>query len=116
MEYDQGKGQEIGFSCEILMGFVRIKYEDEEGRKFLVELPEECQDMPENGIRIGPPELDELGWPIELEVKMNNQLFDRKLFTEADVRRRPKDIVAAYWAVLRTDVLKIRSLYKEVKR
>ena len=94
--------------------FVRIEYKDEEGRKFLVELPEEHQDMPESGVRIGPPELDELGLPIEYEVKLNNQLYNRKLFKLADVRQRPEDIGAALKAVFHIDVLKIRSLYKEV--
>ncbi len=98
------------------MGFVRVEYKDNEGRKFLVELPEEHQDMPESGVVIGPPELYELGLPIEYEVKLNNQLFDRKLFNLADVRRRPDDIPAALKAIFRLDVLKIRSLYKEVKK
>ena len=65
-------------------------------------------------MRIGPPELYELGLPIEYEVKLNNQLFDRKLFKLVDVRRRPDDIEAALKAILRLDVLKIRNRYKEV--
>ena len=94
--------------------FVRIEYKDEEGRKYLVELPEEHQDMPESGIVIGPPDLSELGLPIEYEVKLNNQLYDRKLFKLADVRRRPEDIDAALKAIFHLDVRKIRNLYKEV--
>ncbi len=97
------------------MGIVRINYKDEEGRKYLVDLPEECQDMPETGIVVGPPDLDELNLPIEYEVKLNNQLFDRKIFSPADVRQRPKDIEAALKAIFHIDVLKIKSLYKEVK-
>ena len=96
--------------------FVKVEYKDEEGRKFLVELPEEHQDMPESGVVIGPPDLSELALPIEYEVKLNNQLFDRKLFNLVDVRRRPVEIDAALKAIFRIDVLKIRSLYKEAKQ
>lgn len=93
------------------MALTRVEYRDEDGRKFLVEVPEGWEDAPEQGIEIGPPRLDELGLPPELEVKLNNQLYDRKLFTRADVRRRPEEIGAALKAVLRTDVLRIKSLY-----
>jgi len=95
---------------------VRIEYKDEEGRKYLVELPEDYQDMPESGVIIGPPVLDELGLPIELEVFLNNQLFDRKLFSLADVRRRPAEIEAALKAIFRVDVLKIKNIYREAKQ
>lgn len=91
-----------------------IEYRDEDGRKFLVKVPEDCQDMPEAGIRMGPPDLDSLRLPMEYEVKLNNQLYDRKLFTLADVRRRPEEVKAALQAILRLDVLQIISLYKEV--
>jgi|TARA_Y100000310_G_scaffold15622_1_gene15676 hypothetical protein len=94
---------------------IRIGHEDEEGRKYLVELPEEYQDMPESGVVIGPPDLSVLELPIEYEVKLNNQLFDRKLFKLVDVRRRPDDIASALKAVLRLDVQKITNLYKEAK-
>lgn len=93
------------------MRLKRVEYKDEDGRKFLVEVPDGFEDMPESGISIGPPELTDLNLPLELEVKLNNQLFDRKLFTPADVRRRPEEIRAALMAVLRLDVLRIRSLY-----
>ena len=91
---------------------IRVEYKDIDGRKYLVELPEEYKDAPETGVVIGPPDLGEVELPIEYEVKLNNQLFDRKLFTLADVRRRPADIEAALKAIFRVDVLKIRSLYR----
>ncbi len=91
-----------------------VEYKDEEGRKFRVTIPEGFEDSPEYGIRIGPPDLEGLGLSIDYEVRLNNQLFDRKLFTPADVRHRPAEIRAALMAVLKLDVLKILALYKEV--
>jgi len=91
--------------------FLKVEYRDADGRKFLVRVPEGFEDEPESGILIGPPDLSELELPLEMEVQLNNQLYDRKLFTPADVRRRPEDIGAALKAILRVDVLRIRSLY-----
>lgn len=91
----------------------RVEYKDESGRKYLVEVPEGYEDMAEAGIRIGPPDLEPLNLPLEYEVRLNNQLYDRKLFTLADVRRRPDEIRAALHAVYHVDVLAIKYLYKE---
>ena len=98
------------------MKLKRVEYKDEEGRKFKVEVPEDYIDMPETGIRLGPPDLEPLGLPLRYEVALNNQLYDRMLFTPADVRRRPDEIRAALHAVFKVDVLTIRNLYlTEVK-
>lgn len=92
---------------------VKVEYEDIEGRKFLVHVPEGGESMAEQGIPIGPPDLSILGMPLEYEIALNNQLFDRKLFTWADVRLRPDEIKAALKAVLKVDVQRIMNLYKE---
>ncbi len=60
------------------MELKQIEYKDEDGRRFLVEVPEEFQDMPETGIRIGPPDLVSLNLPLAYEIKLNNQLYQRK--------------------------------------
>lgn len=82
----------------------------------MVEVPEGYEDIPQSGIRIGPPDINSLNLPLplEYEVRLNNQLYDRKLFSPADVRRRPEEIKAALQAVLKLDVLKIINLYKEM--
>ena len=96
------------------MGLKTVEYKDEDGRKFLVQVPDGYDDIPQSGIRIGPPELGSLNLPLEDEVKLNNQLYDRKLFTLADVRRRPEDIKGALLAVLKVYMRKTRNLYEEV--
>ncbi len=93
------------------MKLVKVEYMDDEGRKFLVQVPEGHEDSPESGILIGPPSVEPLDLPLEYEVKLNNQLYDRNLYTLADVRQRPEEIRAALMAVLRLDTLGIRSLY-----
>ncbi len=93
------------------MRLERVEFKDEQGRKYLVEVPDGFADMAEAGIVFGPPDLSELELPLEMEVKLNNQLYDRKLFTLADVRRRPEEIRAALMAILRIDVRRIKSLY-----
>lgn len=94
---------------------VKVEYIDEDGLKFMVTIPEEYQDQPEIGIFLGPPSLDSLGLPKEYEKRLNNQLFDRKLFSWSDVRRRPEEIKAALSATFKLDVLSIMNLYKEEK-
>jgi len=66
--------------------------------------------------RIGPPDIESLELPKKYEVALNNQLFDRNLFTWSDVRHRPEEIRAALKAVFRADELAIMNLYKEVSK
>lgn len=98
------------------MKLKRIEYKDKKGRKYMVEVPEGYEDMPQTGIRLGPPDLESLNLPLKYEVALNNQLYDRQLFTPADVRRRPDEIKAALYTVFKVDALQIRNLYlTEVK-
>jgi len=92
---------------------LKIEYKDELGRKFLVAIPEGYEDEPETGIKIGPPDLDGLNLDEKHEALLNNQLYDRKLFTWSDVRRRPDEIRAALMATFKADVVAIMNLYKE---
>lgn len=92
---------------------MRVEYKDEKGRKYQVEVPPEYEWEPETGIIIGPPDFESLGLPEELEIKLNNQLYDRKLFTWSDVRRRPEEIRAALKAVFRVSEAAIVRIYKE---
>lgn len=76
-----------------------------------MEVPEGFESMPEAGIRIGPPDLESLNLPLEIEVKLNNQLFERNLITWSDVRQRPDEIKAALSAALKLDFHKVYYLY-----
>lgn len=94
---------------------MKVEYTDKKGLKHLVDIHEDYSDQPEMGIVIGPPDLESLGLPKKYEKILNNQLFDRKLFTWSDVRRRPAEIKAALMAMFRVDEQTIISLYKEEK-
>jgi hypothetical protein len=60
------------------------EYVDPEGRKFRVLLPE---GRPEReayrGVRLGPPDLSSLNYPISVEVRLNNILYARRLLDRA---------------------------------
>lgn len=87
-------------------------YKDAEGRKFKVLLPDDSgDDEAEYGIPIGPPDLSELGLPLSIEVKLNNQLFARGLFKKEDLKKRRQDLLGALQSALSIDANKIEALY-----
>lgn len=87
-----------------------VVYTDELGRKFKVVVPQGGD--PEFGVVIGPPYLDGLELPDSVMVRLHNELFYRRLFTLADVRRRPIDVDGALRAALKLDVQKILEAYR----
>jgi hypothetical protein len=87
-------------------------YTDEEGRHWSVSLPD---GVPETdaalGIPLGPISLEPLGLPLEVEVRLHNQLFARRIFTVSDVKARRVDIFGALQAAFRVDTERIAQLY-----
>jgi hypothetical protein len=91
----------------------RGSYTDSEGRKWAVMLPDEAIAGSESmGLPIGPPSLEPLGLPLEVEVRLHNQLYERELFTERDVKARRLHVQGAIQAALKVDVEKIVQLYR----
>jgi hypothetical protein len=90
-----------------------MSYTDDEGRQWAVSLPD---GVPESdaalGIPLGPPSLAPLGLPLDVEVRIHNQLFARRLFTPRDVKTRRMEIVGALQAALRVDIVAIAALYQ----
>lgn len=94
------------------MGLQRVSYTDQDGRKKVVLLPEGVsEDEAAMGIPIGPPSLDELGLPLESEVRLNNELFNRGIFTAVDAIKRRADIIAAIQATFKVDASRIVTVY-----
>ena len=92
---------------------VQVEYVDDDGRKWAVKVPEGEEDNANMGIPIGPPDLSELGLPIDVEVRLHNQLYNRGLFTLRDIRgRRQNEIFAAIQSALNVDVSKVTSLFR----
>lgn len=93
-------------------GLRTLTYVDSAGRKLAVQLPDEAPDSEAKyGIPLGPPPLKTLGLPIQIEVRLNNELHGRGLLTRADVVRRRADVVGALMTALAVDVDKIVALY-----
>lgn len=97
------------------MGLREVVYNDQQGRKWLRGIPEALPDWQAiNGIPLGPPPLDDLGLPLEVEVRLHNQLFDRRILTERDARQRSNEVFAALQAAMRVDIQRIMAIYSGI--
>lgn len=95
-----------------IVALVFVEYEDKEGRKFRRGLPEGVsRSQAAIGVPLGPPSLQDLGLPKEIEVALHNQLYARSIFTEDDARRHVQEIHSALVAALRCDVNRILAVY-----
>lgn len=91
---------------------VRREWTDRDGRHFVVMVPEDAP--PEHarmGIPVGPPSLSALGWPIDVEVALHNQLHARGILTRTDAMARPQEVQAAIQRALRLDVQRVQELF-----
>lgn len=90
-----------------------VEYQDPDGRLWLRGLPEGVpSSQAEIGIPIGPPPLDGLELPKEIEVRLHNQLYARQIFTENDARSHLLDLQSALVAALRVDVNRLLAVYQ----
>lgn len=90
----------------------KVTHTDELGRKAVVMLPEQAPDSEaEKGVLVGPPRLDDLGLPVETEVRLNNELFGRGILTAADAVKNSSEVVAALQAALKVDAGKVIGIY-----
>ena len=95
------------------MSLREVTYVDREGRKWRRMLPDHVPDSEaELGIPAGPPPLTRLALPLGYEVALHNELFARRLFTEADLRGRYSELLAAITSVLKLDAQAIAACYQ----
>ena len=91
-----------------------LPFTDEDGRMWLVGLPDDAPDSDAHkGIRIAPPSLTSLDLPQEVEIRLHNQLFARRLFTRKDVRARLSHVFGALQAAYKVDTGRIVQLYSQ---
>ena len=107
---DNAKGTKTRPSRAIL---VQASYKDDTGRKWMTLVPQGREAEAEIGIPYGPPDTRPLGLSNEIDVRLNNQLFSRRLFKMFDVRKRPQEVVAALQAAYKVDTTRIINLYRE---
>lgn len=90
-----------------------VKYEDAQGRLWLVRLPDHAPDSDAAmGIIVGPPPMDGLGLPEEIAIRLHNQLYHRGLFTIRDAERRRQEVVGALQATLKIGAQHILAAYR----
>lgn len=87
-------------------------YKDKDGRYWAVQLPNGAPNSDARlGLPLGPPSLKPLKLPKAIEVRLHNQLFHRRIFTEKDVRTRKMEIFGALQAALKIDIRQIEEIY-----
>ena len=90
-----------------------VTYTDPQGRMWAKTLPDNVPDSDAAmGFELGPPSLAALGLPLEVEVRLHNELFARRLWTFDDVRRRRLDIQGAIQSAFKVDLGRIYDLYQ----
>jgi len=96
----------------------KVEYTDERGRKFLVLIEdEESIDKASDGIPIGPPDIvDKLDLPENIKVRLHNQLFQRGLWNNSEVRKRPRELQGALQAALAIDIQTLHQAYVEYEK
>lgn len=94
------------------MSLERITYTDEEGRKKVVLLPNDSLEAdPSMGVPVGPPTLENLNLPKEIEVRLNNELFNRNILTAQDALKHRGEILYAVQAALKIDANSVLDMY-----
>lgn len=91
---------------------VTKEYKDDEGRWWVVAVPEGETDLA-MGIPIGPPDLSGLNLPLNIEVRLHNQLWSRGLITAKDIRgpNGSREVFAALQSALKVDVASVTSQF-----
>ena len=85
-----------------------------DGKKYKAIVPDNSEElMWQYGIIIGPPDLSGLRLPHEIEVRLNNELFNRGLISKKDLRNNINNVQGALMAALRVDAQTILAAYEE---
>jgi hypothetical protein len=75
-------------------------------------LPEKALDTEApNGVPVGPPNLEVLDLPKEIEIRLNNELYNRGIITAQDAVKRRPEILGALMAALKVDAGQIVDVY-----
>ena len=93
-------------------------YQDERGRSYRVELPDDSTDREaEYGILVGPPDIvDVLSLPEAVATRLHNELFRREIWNADIARKNPSLLAGALQKALLVDVQKLLQAYVEYER
>ena len=85
---------------------------DADGRQWRTAIPESAADHEaKRGVPAGPPSLEPLGLPLDVEIRLHNELVARRIFTYDDARRKRADVQNALSSALKADTSRIIDLY-----
>lgn len=91
----------------------RVTATDMYGRYTAVLLPDGVPDSDAfMGIPLGPPNLDSLGLPVDIQTRLHNELFVRGIYSLRDSIIARKEILGALLSALRVDTEKIAEAYR----
>jgi hypothetical protein len=91
-------------------------YTDKAGRMWATQLPDNAPDTDaELGIPLGPPSLEGLHLPEELEIRLHNELYARRIFTHQQAKANKLNVQAAMQSTLKLDVLHIVEIYRNTE-
>lgn len=89
-----------------------VLFTDHLGRKFKVQAPDDLEEKDyKYGVFIGPPLLCNLGLPVQIEIELHNQLYNRGIFTLRDAKKRRHEVIAALATVLAIQADRILEAY-----
>lgn len=92
----------------------RVTFEDADGRMTVRLVPDDAPSSHARlGVIVGPPDLSLLNLPIDLEVRLNNELLNRGLLTKKDLKGRDVELRNALNTALRLDVQNLMACYAE---
>lgn len=95
------------------MALKTVEYVDDQGRRWARGLPEGVPDSKaKTGVPLGPPSFASLGLPLDVEIRLHNQLYERGILSETDARRHLPDIHSALMFALRVDAHRVLSIYQ----
>lgn len=92
----------------------RADWTDADGRNWATLLPDGAIDAEASrGVPLGPPSLATLGLPLDVEVRLHNQLHAREIWGPREAGKRIADVRAALEAALKVDVQTILAIYAD---
>lgn len=96
----------------------QLDYQDERGRWHRVLIPDDApDDAAPMGVLVGPPDaVDHMGLPEPFATTLHNHLFHRKIFTSADIRKRPVEVQGAILAALSVDTGTLHDAYVHLEK
>lgn len=89
-----------------------LDYTDGKGRNWRVQLPDDAgDDEVDLGVPVGPPDLEPLGLPEPLAIRLHNELYHRGIFSKRDAMARGPELIAAWQTALKVDAMTLARLY-----